>query len=79
MTGMLSLSNPSRLFRKASTLPMYFLPAAHERSLGIFPPVAVRHMQADTTWTTSAAGEPKLLSSPRLALSRLVVFWVAGW
>lgn len=49
LTGTLSLSKLSRLFRKASTLPMYFLPAAQLRSLGTLPPGAVRVMHAATT------------------------------
>lgn len=44
---------------------------SRRRALGILPPGAVSAMQADTTLTTSAAGLPKDLSSPRLALSRL--------
>ncbi len=42
-----------------------FLPAAQLTSLGTLPPGAVRIIHADTTLTTSAAGEPKDLSSPR--------------
>ena len=67
--GTLSLSNVSSALRNASTLPMNFLPAAHERSLGTLPPGAHSTMHAATTCTTSAAGEPNDLSSPRDALS----------
>ena len=39
-------------------------------TLGILPPGAAKTITADTTATTSAAGLPKDLSSPREALSR---------
>mmetsp|Transcript_42947 Transcript_42947/g.109892 ORF Transcript_42947/g.109892 Transcript_42947/m.109892 type:complete len:368 (-) Transcript_42947:68-1171(-) len=67
--GTLSLSKATRPLRKASTLPIDFLPAFHDRSLGILPPGAVSTMHALTTCTTSAAGLPNDLSSPRLPLS----------
>lgn len=40
-------------------------------TLGILPPGDVSTMQADTTFTTSAAGLPKDFNSPKLALSKL--------
>ena len=48
-------------------------------TLGIFPPGAVKTMQADTTCTTSAAGLPNDLSSPSEALSRELRAASACW
>mmetsp|Transcript_8251 Transcript_8251/g.16992 ORF Transcript_8251/g.16992 Transcript_8251/m.16992 type:complete len:209 (+) Transcript_8251:2205-2831(+) len=68
-SGRLSLSKSTRPLRNWSTLFIIFLPAFQLRSLGIFPPGAVSTMHALATCTTSAAGEPKDLSSPRDFLS----------
>ena len=40
---------PTRTFKNASTLPMNFLPAGHERSFGMRPPGAMSTMHAATT------------------------------
>eukprot|EP00983_Pelagomonas_calceolata_P123860 1161047-Pelagomonas_calceolata.AAC.45 len=48
-----------------------FLPAAQLTSLGTLPPGAVSTMHADTTATTSAAGEPKDFNSPSDACTAL--------
>jgi hypothetical protein len=56
MLGTLSLSKLSSDLRKASTLPMYFLPAAQLTSLGTLPPGAVSTMHEDTTWATQFGG-----------------------
>lgn len=46
------------------------VPACAKHTLGMFPPLEARIMTAARTSTTSLAGLPKDLSSPRDALSR---------
>mmetsp|Transcript_31210 Transcript_31210/g.79146 ORF Transcript_31210/g.79146 Transcript_31210/m.79146 type:complete len:229 (+) Transcript_31210:902-1588(+) len=78
MTGVLSLSKAMSAWRNWSTLPMSFLAAPHDTSLGILPPPMSTSTPAVTS-STPAGGEARALSSVMDFLSSELSASMAAW
>mmetsp|Transcript_28116 Transcript_28116/g.65584 ORF Transcript_28116/g.65584 Transcript_28116/m.65584 type:complete len:222 (-) Transcript_28116:4269-4934(-) len=77
-TGVLSLSNEMRELRNWSTLPISFLAAPQDTSLGILPP-PISTITPAVTSSTPAGGEARALSSVMDFLSRELRASTAAW
>mmetsp|Transcript_24279 Transcript_24279/g.61131 ORF Transcript_24279/g.61131 Transcript_24279/m.61131 type:complete len:244 (+) Transcript_24279:3872-4603(+) len=78
ITGVLSLSKAMRALRNWSTLPISFLAAPHDTSLGILPPPMSTSTPAVTS-STPAGGEARALSSVIDFLSSELRASTAAW